>query len=235
MTPLFVAGLLLGAVSSLHCVGMCGPIAISLPVVKNSYSSKFISSFLYNAGRITTYTALGAILGTASFGFTVLNAGRYLSISIGILMIAFLFFPAFKIHQTNYLASFFFKLRTNLGKLFARKNYHSVFFIGLLNGLLPCGLVYFALAAAATADSIFNSSLFMTGFGAGSLPVMWSLSFFGAVIRPQFGMKIKKLTPYFIFFTACLLIVRGLGLGIPYVSPAIFNEAGSKTIIECHN
>ncbi len=235
MMPLFVAGLLLGAVSSLHCVGMCGPIAISLPVVKDSYLSKFASSFLYNAGRITTYTILGAVLGTAAFGFAVLNAGRYLSIGIGILMLVFLFFPASKMLRNNYLASLFLTLRKNLGNLFARKNYHSVFFIGLLNGLLPCGLVYFALAAAVTAGSIFKSCLFMTGFGTGSLPVMWSLSFFGAVIRPQLGRRIKMLTPYFIFFTACLLIIRGLGLGIPYVSPTIFNEADSKTIIECHN
>ena len=130
---------------------------------------------------------------------------------------------------------FFASIRNSLGKLFTQKKYHSVFFIGLLNGLLPCGLVYMAIAAAVSTASVINSSLFMAAFGLGTLPLMWSLSFFGSYITVQRRLTIRKAYPYLMFAMACLLIVRGLGLGIPYLSPDINNSGnGINKGIECH-
>ena len=126
-------------------------------------------------------------------------------------------------------------IRNKLGKLITQKKYHSVFFIGLLNGLLPCGLVYMAIAAAVSTASVINSSLFMAAFGLGTLPLMWSLSFFGSYITVQSRVTIRKAYPYLLFAMACLLIVRGLGLGIPYLSPDINNNGYAvNPAIECH-
>ena len=130
----------------------------------------------------------------------------------------------------------FEKIRASLGKLFIRKNYHSVYFIGLLNGLLPCGLVYLAIAGAVSTGSVLKSSLFMAAFGLGTLPVMWSIAFFGGFINIRVRQGIKKLYPYVMFAMAVLLIIRGLGLNIPYLSPSVNNRHHAMdTYIECHD
>ena len=236
MMSLFIAAFIMGGIGSVHCIGMCGPLALSLPVVSANHTSRFISTLLYNLGRVFTYALLGALFGMIGMSVALFGYQQWLSIILGIIILVFLILPKnnsiFK--QNNTVLVFFEKIRSSLGDLFLRKNYRSVFFIGLLNGLLPCGLVYMAIAGAVSTASILKSSLFMAGFGLGTLPVMWSIAFFGSSINMNMRRNIRKLYPYVMLIMAILLIVRGLGLHIPYMSPALNGEqAGDHALQEC--
>jgi sulfite exporter TauE/SafE len=134
-------------------------------------------------------------------------------------------------NNNNFVLNYFRKLRSSIGKLFSQKNYSSLFSIGLLNGLLPCGLVYMAAAGAVATGDIMNSIFFMAFFGLGTLPMMWSIAFFGNYVGIGLRQKIRKVYPYMMMLMACLLILRGMGLGIPYVSPGIAVE--KKEVINC--
>jgi hypothetical protein len=224
MAALFFAALSLGMLGSFHCIGMCGPLAFSLPLNNNSDFAKFAGSFLYNAGRIITYSALGLLFGLAGRSFSLFGFQQWLSITVGIAILFFLLVPKKWVASAgtnNIISRYNYQIRSVLGQLFLKKNYGSLFAIGLLNGLLPCGLIYMAMAGALASADPLKSSLFMASFGLGTLPVMWSVSFFGNYIGIGVRQKIRSAYPIMMGLIACLLIVRGLGLGIPYVSPSL--------------
>lgn len=233
MVQMIIAAFMMGLLGSFHCVGMCGPIALSLPLTHDSNLAKFTGALLYNSGRIITYAAFGIVFGLIGKSFALFGYQQWLSVFLGILIIFFIILPkrlsAFK--SNNYILVFFEKLRSALGRLFARKNYSSLFSIGFLNGLLPCGLVYMAAAVALAYGDVMNSMLFMAFFGLGTLPMMWSIAFFGNYVSVSIRQKIRKAYPYMMTLLACLLILRGLGLGIPYVSPKVILE--KKGVIGC--
>lgn len=227
MAAIFFAALTLGMVGSFHCIGMCGPLAFSLPLSNDSDFAKFAGTFLYNIGRIVTYSTLGLLFGLAGKSFSLFGFQQWLSITVGIAILFFLFIPKNWIAHTgtnNIVSKYTYEIRSTLGQLFLRKNYRSLFAIGLLNGLLPCGLIYMAIAGAIASADPFKSAFFMASFGLGTLPVMWSVSFFGNYIGIGLRQKIRSAYPVMMALMACLLIVRGMGLGIPYVSPAINNK-----------
>jgi sulfite exporter TauE/SafE len=238
MTALLITAFIMGGIGSLHCVGMCGPIALALPVVSNNNFGRFLSTLLYNLGRMVTYAALGALLGLAGASFALAGFQKGLSVLLGLTIIVVLLWPkhAWVLKSNHSVQLFFATVRNSLGKLLARRNYRSVFFIGLVNGLLPCGLVYIALAGAVATTSVVKSSLFMAAFGLGTLPLMWGISFFGSFINVQTRVRIRKAYPYLMAGMACLLIIRGMGLDIPFISPALHtNEAQlMPNGIECY-
>ena len=237
MIALFITALVMGGIGSLHCVGMCGPLALSLPVATTNNAAKLLYTLLYNLGRIVTYAALGAVVGLVGASIALAGFQQGLSVFLGIVIIVFLVWPRrqWAIMTNSKLQYFFSGIRQRLGNLFLKKNYKSVFFIGLLNGLLPCGLVYMAIAGALATASVLKSSLFMAAFGLGTLPLMWSISFFGSYITVQSRVTIRKAYPYLLFGMACLLIIRGLGLGIPFLSPDFGNGGPDmNATIECH-
>lgn len=233
MLQLIVAAFTMGLLGSFHCVGMCGPLALSLPLSTNTEWSKFSGAFLYNTGRMLTYSVFGLVFGLIGKSASLFGYQQWLSILLGVLIISFVILPkrisAF--NNKNFITVFFDKIRSGLGELFSRKNYSSLFFIGILNGLLPCGLVYMAAAAAVATGDIADSILFMAFFGLGTLPIMWSLAFFGNYVSIGIRQKIRRVYPYMMMMIGCLLILRGMGLGIPYISPEM--KAEKKNIIEC--
>lgn len=237
MTIAWMTGLVMGAVGSLHCIGMCGPLALSLPVSNVNASTRFISSLLYNIGRVLTYALIGVFTGLLGKGFAMSGFQQRFSIFMGLVIILFVLIPRMGRYVSNgrAVSSFFENLRAKIGSLYFKKNYRSVFAIGMLNGLLPCGMVYMALAVSATLASPRDGSLFMAGFGMGTLPVMWSVAFFGGFISLHVRSRIRKAYPYLMVLMACLLIMRGMGWGIPYLSPAW--ETGldqSVNAVDCH-
>jgi len=224
MLQLFFVAFMIGVVGSFHCVGMCGPLALALPLSNDSFTSKFFGAFIYNAGRIVTYTFFGLLFGLIGQTAALFNFQQWLSIGTGAIILLFIIMPKkYKMQSTasGYTNSFFTRIRMELGRLFTQKNSSSLFVIGLLNGLLPCGLVYMAVAGAIAAGDIWKSALFMAAFGLGTLPIMWSIAFFGNYIGVSFRQKIRRAYPYMMTLMACLLILRGMGLGIPYVSPGV--------------
>lgn len=224
----------MGLLGSFHCVGMCGPLALSLPLSSDSYWAKFSGAFLYNAGRVITYAMFGLVFGAVGKSVALFGYQQWLSVILGVLIIVFIILPkrvAF-MHNNNYVVKALEKLREKLGALFFKKNYSSLFSIGLLNGLLPCGLVYMAAAGAVATGGVTRSVLFMGFFGLGTLPVMWSITFFGNYIGIEARKKIRKAYPYMMMLMACLLILRGMGLGIAYVSPKVDTE--KKIMQDCY-
>jgi uncharacterized protein len=234
MAAIFFAAITLGMIGSFHCIGMCGPLAFSLPLNSNSDFAKFTGTFLYNMGRIVTYSALGLLFGLAGKSFSLFGFQQGLSITVGVVILFFLLIPKKWVANTgknNLFTKYNYEIRSALGQLFLKKNYQSLFAIGLLNGLLPCGLIYMAIAGAISTADLLKGAFFMASFGLGTLPVMWSVSFFGNYIGIRIRQKIRKAYPIMMALMACLLIIRGLGLGIPYVSPAKNN---TNEVQECH-
>lgn len=224
MLQLFFVAFMIGIVGSFHCVGMCGPLALSLPLSNSSAFAKLSGALIYNAGRVITYSAFGLLFGLIGQTASLFGFQQWLSIIAGALIILFIILPKkYKLQLTaaKYTNGFFARLRQRLGQLFTQKNNASLFVIGLLNGMLPCGLVYMAVAGAIAAGDVVSSVLFMAAFGLGTLPIMWSVAFFGNYVGVSLRQKIRRAYPFMMALMATLLILRGMGLGIPYVSPEL--------------
>ncbi|MDJ1479341.1 sulfite exporter TauE/SafE family protein [Cytophagaceae bacterium YF14B1] len=211
-----------GLISSLHCMGMCGPIALALPVRSPQ------NAILYNFGRISTYTVLGAIFGIFGKGLYLAGIQQSLSIILGILVVAIIIFPKLHFSFTDKFTS---KIRLWFTPFFKQKSPFSMFMIGVLNGLLPCGMVYLAILGAIAMSGVMEGSLYMFLFGLGTLPMMLLVSLSKTIIKPQFRFQITKLIPVFTLCIGILFIIRGLNLGIAYVSPKI--EKQEKTMSCC--
>lgn len=233
---LLIAAISLGFLGSFHCVGMCGPISMALPLNSPSITSKIIGAFIYNFGRLVTYSLLGALFGIVGKGFIIAGYQQTLSIALGILLLLIIFIPNHFLSRFRFTGNIYkisSHLKTHLSQLFRKKSSSSLFLIGILNGLLPCGLVYLGIAGAIATGNSINGSLFMAAFGLGTLPAMLTISLFGSSISLSARRRITKSVPVFVSIMALLLILRGLNLGIPYISPKI----GGKTVVEktcCH-
>lgn len=225
----------MGTVGSLHCIGMCGPIAMALPMGNRSNGGRLFGGMIYNFGRIFTYSWLGFLLGFAGDYLVTPKFQSALSVLTGIALIVYLLLSSatkMRLSQFAFIQNLFLKLRRHLSRLLFIENNSSLFGIGMLNGLLPCGMVYLALASSFITGNALEGSLFMFFFGLGTFPVMLAVLFFGSFLNLQIRLKLRKLIPVFLFFMAALLVLRGLHLGIPYISPS-FPVASTAEVI-CH-
>ncbi len=219
---ILLSALVLGLMGSFHCAGMCGPIAIALPLHGNTILQKIFGGSLYNLGRTITYGIMGALFGMLGQGIHLLGFQQKVSVVMGALMIISVLFPALFRNQYNLdrsLFSFVGKLKKSIGKLFAVRSFQSLFFIGLLNGLLPCGLVYIAIAGAIGTGNTAEGAVYMILFGLGTIPMMLGISLAGNVLELAVRRKINKIIPVLVVVVGLLFILRGLDLGIPYLSP----------------
>lgn len=217
-----ITALMIGLVGSLHCMGMCGPIAISIPLHKDNWLMKITGGLLYNSGRIITYGILGAIFGLLGRGIQLAGLQQWSSIALGIIMILSVVFPVLfkeKIKIDKIFTGYSSRLIVSFRKLFTKSSLGSLLFIGLLNGLLPCGLVYMAIAGAINTNDVMMGVAFMVVFGIGTTPALLAVSLVGNVISINFRNKVKRIIPVFIVILGILFILRGMNLGIPYVSP----------------
>ncbi|AZB21458.1 sulfite exporter TauE/SafE family protein [Kaistella haifensis] len=219
---LFISALGLGFASGFHCIGMCGPIALSMGLTKKQASNYYLQNLTYQFGRIATYAFLGGILGIVGQGFQMVGFQQYLTIGVGVLLILMALFSfggkdfASKI---PFLSQFLFTVKMNLGKLLQKADYKSRFTTGILNGFLPCGMVYMALTASLAAGGVWQSSVFMALFGLGTLPFMFFVVLVGNLMTTALRIKILKFVPVMMIILGGHFILRGLEIGIPYVSP----------------
>lgn len=227
---IFVTALLTGLLGSFHCVGMCGPIAMSTPTVGFSLLDRVTGKLIYNFGRIITYSLMGIVLGAFGFGLKLAGLQQSISIIAGVIIILGVLFNHQSLHRFigNPFSLFSGKLA---GKLFQHKTYLSLLLIGLLNGLLPCGFVYIGLIGAVATQDLWNGGLFMFFFGLGTLPLMFFVSMLGQFISIQTRSKINRFTPLLALLVGCLFILRGLNLGLPYLSPKIGSD--QNKVEEC--
>lgn len=219
---ILITAFILGLMGSFHCAGMCGPIAIALPLHGNTVPQKVFGGALYNIGRTITYGIMGAIFGLLGQGIQFIGFQQKVSVIMGALMIISVLFPAIFKNQYRMDKSWFSfvgKLKKTIAQMFSIRSFSSLFFIGMLNGLLPCGLVYMAIAGAIGTGGVVEGSLYMILFGLGTIPMLLSISLAGNVMSHTIRNKINKLIPVLVVVVGILFVLRGLSLGIPYLSP----------------
>ena len=212
-----------GLISSLHCIGMCGPIALMIPVDRTNPAKKTTQIITYHLGRLTAYALIGLVFGLVGKGFFLAGIQQRLSVFIGVAMIITILTPERVLANYNFSKPVYrliSKIKSSLGKQFKNKSYQSLFTIGLLNGFLPCGMVYVALFGAIAMQNVPFGIVYMLLFGIGTIPMMSSVTYLNSIMTVSFRNKIQKAIPYVGVVIGVLFILRGLGLGIPYVSPA---------------
>ncbi|PWL28148.1 MAG: hypothetical protein DCO96_09225 [Fluviicola sp. XM-24bin1] len=223
MWTFIITGFVLGISSSLHCIGMCGPIAMALPLNRKSNATILFGALQYNLGRTITYALLGVVAGL--FGLTVNTFGflQWASIFAGILLILFAWRKLLARIPFLHAPNFFFATKLNglLSRIVKSKNPGKLWLFGALNGLFPCGMVYAALLNSILAGSPVNSSLAMIAFGFGTLPAMLFVSFAIGKISKERQQSFRRALPYILSIVGVIVILRGMNLNIPYLSPKV--------------
>lgn len=233
---MFISAFILGLLGSLHCVGMCGPIAFMLPVDHSNSVKKISQISVYHIGRLLAYGLIGLVFGILGKSFYLFGVQQQLSIAIGIIMIIIILIPYKSISKYNLskpIHKIIAKVKSSLGKALKKKTADTFITIGFLNGFLPCGLVYMAVFGAIATGGLLEGSIYMVLFGLGTIPLMTSAIYLGKFLNQSIKQRIQKAIPVFVVLIGVLFILRGLGLGIPYISPAPVVEMASSAI-ECH-
>ena len=215
--------IMLGLLGSLHCAAMCGPLMLALPVSPGGPVQVVAGRLIYQLGRVTTYGLLGLVAGLIGKSIFLAGCQRWLSIALGVaILVGFL--VSKKVAVSAPVVRLVAKLKTAMSAQLQRRNFRSLGLLGMLNGLLPCGLVYVALAGAVAQGSFMAGIGFMVLFGLGTLPMLLAISLSGRLFPVAWRQKLRGAIPAGVCVLALLLILRGLALGIPYVSPTL--EAG---------
>lgn len=234
---MLTSALVLGLLGSLHCLGMCGPIAFVLPLDHSNTMKKTTQLSIYHLGRLLAYGIIGVLFGLLGKGLALFGIQQKLSIGIGLLMIVLVLVPAKYLNGHKLLTpiySIIGKVKSKLGAELKKKTPDTFLTIGFLNGFLPCGLVYMALLGAVAMGNAMEGGLYMMIFGLGTVPLMSVVVYSKGMIRGAIKAKIQKLIPVFVVIIGILFIIRGLGLGIPYVSPKAAPADAVTATIECH-
>lgn len=214
----------LGLVGSLHCAGMCGPLALALPHAGTAGVGYFAGRIAYNTGRVITYCGLGVLFGLLGQTLVVAGVQRWVSIALGVLLLMGLF-ASRRLALWRPVTRLVEQLKTRMSVLLRRRSFVSLGVLGLLNGLLPCGLVYVACAGATATGHLVSGVQYMAAFGVGTVPMMLAISLSGKLVPMSLRLKLTKAIPISVFLVATLLILRGMELGIPFISPDLSGGA----------
>ncbi len=205
-----------GLLGSLHCVGMCGPLALAMPF--GSKGDRVVRILVYNGGRILTYGMLGALMGFLGQGVFLVGLQSWLTLALGILLVAVGLFSVqleFNIWNLPVLSTWYLKLKAAFGRLMSKNGYQSLFGLGLLNGLLPCGLVYLALAGALTTANWQSGISYMVMFGLGTLPLLLAVTLIGQLSGRKIQGYLRKAYPVVLTLMGGFLIWRALQFQLP--------------------
>lgn len=223
--------LVLGLAGSLHCMGMCGPLVMSMPF-RNAQGRMSASSILfYHLGKLTTYSSLGLVAGLLGRSFAIFHWQQALSLLAGIVLLLLTFIPILKKRMSfgGVLSPLFSRLHSISQQL---PNTLFLFLSGLLNGLLPCGLVYAAIAGAAATADVMDAVLFMFFFGVGTIPSLSSVILLQQKINLRYRQLFSRSAFYLSVTVGVLLLLRGMNLGVPYISPHLNTETMEMSC--CH-
>lgn len=224
----------IGFVGSLHCIGMCGPIILAMPVHTGEPVERIIRSIIYHGGRASTYAILGSVIGLAGGAFLIIGHQQTISIVIGVLIILAAITPKklmTKVDPTVCLGRLNIKIHSRLANWFKGRTIGSTLVMGMLNGILPCGLVYVALAGALASGNSLTAASYMLVFGLGTFPALLLVHLTGDLLSIGIRNKLLKLMPAVYVVLGLLFILRGLDLGIPFLSPEFGNDGST---IDCH-
>lgn len=213
----------MGLFGSIHCAVMCGPLVLALQGGQKLSWLQVFNKLLYQFGRISTYAVLGILLGVLGTAVSFKGWQQGLSIFTGLFLVAIGLSYIFA-RNSSTLA----KLQTKAIQPFARTMGKWLYrpggslVAGVLNGILPCGMVYMALASAINADSIFGSAQFMLLFGLGTLPLMLIFSLASSFSMNVIKVRFAKILPLLFLVMGIWFILRGANLDIPYLSPLLY-------------
>lgn len=216
------SALIFGLLGSFHCVGMCGPIAFLLPLDRKSQTKRMLQLVSYHAGRLLTYSLIGFVFGLVGKSLNLFGIQQQLSIIIGVGMIVMIIIPSRIFNRYNFsrpIYSAVAKVKSAMGAELKKKQPSTFFTIGFLNGLLPCGLVYMAVFGALASGGSGYGALYMVLFGLGTIPLMTTAIYLGNFLKGKAKQRILKVIPVFVVIIGLLFILRGMGLGIKYISP----------------
>lgn len=227
MTPLVFTGVVVGLLGSLHCLGMCGPIVLAAPKSRASQPAAVLQQLWYHAGRGTMYLFLGLALGTVGEWLVIGSWQGTISIVSGVSILTLLILP--RVMRQQKIGSFLSRqFVVHFGgvwnRLLSSHSFRAQFSLGLLNGLLPCGLVYVALAGSLALADPLASSVYMLLFGVGTTPALIALVLVGSRLPAWVKTRANRIVPIATATVGLLLILRGMSLGIPLVSPKIASE-----------
>ncbi|WP_314296381.1 sulfite exporter TauE/SafE family protein [Capnocytophaga gingivalis] len=220
---MLVLAFTLGLFGSLHCVGMCAPIALLIPLQRQHKGFRSLQLGAYFIGKTLAYALMGLLFGLVGEGIFIAEYQQEFSIFAGLLMILMGLFSLLHLRVKglgNPLLKGFSLLKNALGKQLSKKTLTSSLSIGFLNGFLPCGLVYTALFGALAMGNWWGSMIYMTAFGVGTIPLMLLLILLGDFLPLALRRRLNQWLPLVVILVGILFILRGLGLGIPYLSPA---------------
>ncbi len=228
--------LVLGLLGSLHCIGMCGPIAFMLPLNRQDTVQQWGQLGLYHLGRLLAYGVIGLVFGAIGQGLYLFGFQQKLSIALGVVMILLVVIPGkafrkWKVSQPVY--RWVGKLQSALGSRLKSGDADAFLSIGFLNGFLPCGLVYMALVGAMAMASAPMGALYMMLFGLGTTPLMSVAALMGKYLKGKWLPTVRRWIPVAVVLVGILFILRGMGLGIPYISPQA-PKAQISASVECH-
>ena len=232
MINFFPLAFLMGLFGSLHCAVMCGPVMLGMPFQKKSFLQSSLQLLLYQFGRILVYTVLGIGVGALGSSIKIFSSQKTLSLTIGIVLIVFTLLQFSKVYRyrfskiQNMLLNPVSKL---MSKVFKFKLWG--LFAGMLNGLIPCGMVYLALATALNTGNIGSGGTFMLLFGLGTTPLMMMISMGGIYLKKYIRFNTQQLIPWFMLFIGILFILRSAEFGIPFLSPKLTGSFGHAS--EC--
>jgi len=211
-----ISALVLGIGGSMHCLGMCGPLLLSLPMAAADRFSQWRMA-AYLLAKALAYGLLGLVPGLLGKGMIGMNWQQALSAGAGLLMILLVTIPALKRKKGSFLFARQFGVLHS--RLLQQPRWTDYLLLGLLNGLLPCGLVYTALAAATLSGGPLGGFLAMFFFGLGTIPALLLLALFRTRLTPVLRLRLGHWSRIITIAVGVLLVLRGLNLGIPYISP----------------
>jgi uncharacterized protein len=228
---IYWTALVMGLAGSLHCVGMCSPLAIAVTSQRPFISNKI----LYNLGRIFTYGLLGAV--AATFG-SVISLGPFrdiISFAVGgfFLLMGLGGISGVKIPLiTSLINRMTAWLKGNFSFWLKKKNRSAIVLLGVLNGLLPCGLTYIAMTYCFILPGIQEGFLFMVAFGFGTWPVMFGLPWIVSQTTHRVLFNFNKARAFAFVLVGVLLIAR-IWWHKPHEQDQMINGSMPKQTLLC--
>lgn len=223
-----IAACILGFAGSLHCLGMCGPLVIALHSGSNKQT--WNTKFVYHLGRIVVYATFGLVVGLVGKTFSFFGFQQVVAIVAGVVMLVLILWPGVfrnaKLKTTRVTQW----IRSRITPRVKAHPLLTSFLLGAVNGLLPCGLVYVALSGALITGDPWKSALFMITFGISTSPALLAAPAILQWVSRRLKLKSIKALQVGLVLVSVMIVLRGSGLGIPYISPKMAPE---KVEVDC--
>lgn len=216
----YFSAFLIGLAGSVHCVGMCGPLALAIPgASKDKGFTFFLRTIAYQISRISGYGVLGLIVGFFSQGMQFTGVQPYFSLLSGILLLFLGFFGI--IPEVNAFSKYpiiqHFQVKINriIGTVMTNEHFSTPFVLGFLNAMLPCGMIYIALGTGLSSGNMSEAALYLISFGLGTLPLMFMVSLSGQFLSLQMRRSWQKAIPIIFMISGIILIYKGMNIALP--------------------